>query len=58
MRLSAPTLVVFLISVIIAALVVAVKYFGMTIPYVGNNTFEALLITYVLLLIGNLFPGL
>jgi len=27
-------------------------------PYVGNNTFEALLIAYVLLLIGNLFPGL
>lgn len=58
MRLSAPTLVVFLISAIIAALVVAVKYFGIAIPYVADNTFEALLIAYVLLLIGNLFPGL
>jgi len=58
MKLSALTLVVFLISVIIAALVVAVKYFGVPIPYVANNTFEALLIAYVLLLIGNLFPGL
>jgi len=58
MKLSAPTLVVFLISVIIAALVVTVKYFGIAIPYVADNAFEALLIAYVLLLIGNLFPGL
>lgn len=58
MRLSAPTPVLFLISVIIAALVVAVKYFGVESPYLGNNTFEALLIAYVLLLTGNLFPGL
>lgn len=58
MRLSAPTLVLFLISVIIAALVVAVRYLGIEIPYLGNNAFEALLIAYVLLLTGNLFPGL
>ena len=58
MKLSAPTLAVFLISVIIAALVVAVRYFGIAVPYVGHNAFEALLIAYVLLLIGNLFPGL
>ena len=58
MKLSAPTPLVFLISVIIAASVVAVKYFGIANPYLADNTFEALFIAYVLLLIGNLFPGL
>jgi hypothetical protein len=58
MRLSAPALVVFLIPIIITALVVAVQYFGVAIPYVSDNAFEAMLIAYVLLLIGNLFSGL
>jgi len=58
MKLGAPTLVVFLISVIISASVVAVKYLGIAIPYLADNTFEALLIAYVLLLMGNLLPGL
>lgn len=59
MRLSPPTLPVFLLSVILAGLVVAVKYFGVSgIPYVGGNLFETLLGAYALLLIGNLFRGL
>lgn len=59
MRLSAPTLPVFIISVVIAALVIAVRYFGVAgIPWVGANLFEALLIAYAVLLAGNLFRGL
>ncbi len=59
MRLSAPTLPVFLISIVLAGLVVAIKYFGVGgIPYISGHLFETLLGAYVILLIGNLFRGL
>ncbi len=59
MRLSPPTLPVFLLSIVLAGLVVAVKYFGVGgIPYISGNLFEALLGAYALLLAGNLFRGL
>lgn len=59
MRLSAPTLPVFLISIALAGLVVAVKYFGVGgIPYIGGRLFETLLGAYAVLLAGNLFRGL
>ena len=59
MRLSPPTMIVFLISVILAGLVVAVKYFGVSgIPYIGANLFEGLLAAYAILLAGTLFRGL
>lgn len=59
MRLSPPTLLVFTLSVILAGLVIAVKYFGVAgIPYVGRYQFETLLAAYVLLLLGNLVRGL
>ena len=59
MRLSAPTLPVFIISVVIAALVIAVKCFGVAgIPWVPGHLLETLLIAYAVLLAGNLFRGL
>ena len=58
MRLSAPTLPVFLISVIIAGLVIAVRYAGVSVPMVSGNLFEALLLAYAILLAGTLFRGL
>lgn len=58
MKLSAPTLVVFLISVAVAVLVLAVKYAGIAVPVVSANSFEALLVAYALPLIGVLFPGI
>ncbi|MDH3581610.1 MAG: hypothetical protein OEM91_13420 [Hyphomicrobiales bacterium] len=59
MRLSAPTLPVFLISIVLAAIVIAVKYFGVSgIPYIGGRLFETLLAAYAVLLAGNLFRGL
>lgn len=59
MRLSAPTLPIFLISVVLACLVIAIKYFGVGgIPYISGHLFETLLGAYVVLLVGNLFRGL
>jgi len=58
MRLSAPNLIVFLISFLLAAAVVAAKYFGAQIPVVGQNMFGGLLFAYVLLMLGNLVRGM
>lgn len=58
MRLSAPTFPVFLISVALAGAVIAVKYFGVSIPYVGGHLFEALLAAYGILLLGNLLRNI
>lgn len=62
MYLTPPSYLVFLISFIIAALVVAVKYFGVNIPeitpLIQKNLFEALLIAYAVLLVGVLFRRL
>ena len=52
MNLSAPTMPVFLISVILAILVAVVKYAGVSIPVVGQHMFEALGIAYILLFLG------
>jgi len=57
MKLSAPTLVVFLVSLAVAVLVLAVKYAGIAVPVVSAHSFEVLLVAYALLLIGALFPG-
>lgn len=58
MRLSAPTLLVFIISVALAGVVIAAKYFGVSIPYVSAHLFEALLAAYAILLAGNLFRNI
>jgi hypothetical protein len=58
MNLSAPTLPVFLVSIILAILAVLVVYAGVKIPVVSGNTFATLLIGYVVLLAGNIFKGI
>ncbi len=58
MNLSAPTLPVFLVSIILAILAAVVMYGGVKIPVVSGNTFATLLIGYVVLLAGNLFKGI
>ena len=58
MRLSPPTLLVFVISVVLAGAVIAAKYFGVAIPYVSAHLFETLLAAYVVLLVGNLFRNI
>ncbi|MBB4301577.1 hypothetical protein GGD81_000594 [Rhodobium orientis] len=56
MHLSAPTWPVFLISLILAVLVVLVKYAIVVVPVVGpivaGHTFEVLGIAYILLFLG------
>jgi len=62
MRLSAPSLGIFLISVIMVALVIATKYFGIDVPVltriVRSSMFEVLLVGYALLLAGVVFRRL
>ncbi len=58
MKLSAPTTPVFLASLIIAILVAAVKYGGITVPFVSANAFLCLAIAYIILLAGNLLKGI
>ncbi|HEY0233977.1 MAG TPA: hypothetical protein VGC86_02820 [Afipia sp.] len=57
MNLSAPTLPVFLVSIVLAVLAVLVVYAGIKIPVITGNAFLTLLVGYVVLLAGNLFKG-
>ncbi|MEM1046214.1 MAG: hypothetical protein AAGL24_08685 [Pseudomonadota bacterium] len=58
MRLSSPKLPVFLGSIVLAGLVAAVKYAGVSVPFVGSYLFESLALAYLLLLGGVLFRGM
>jgi hypothetical protein len=60
--LSRPTFVIWLISTILAVVVVVMVYGGIAVPVlspiVSGNTFEVLLIAYVLLWLGTVISGL
>ena len=58
MNLSAPTLPVFVVSVILAVIALLVHYAGVSIPYANKHVFEVLLIAYAALLSGNIFKGI
>ncbi|GJM02803.1 MAG: hypothetical protein DHS20C08_13040 [Rhodomicrobium sp.] len=62
MRLTPPSFIIFLLSFIMAGLVVAAKYFGVDIPVltdiVRGNYFEVLLVSYLLLFFGVIIRGL
>ena len=62
MRLSPPSFAIFLISVIMVALVIATKYFGVDVPVltqiVKKSMFEVLLVAYALLFVGVVFRRL
>lgn len=59
---SRPTFIIWLISTIIAAVVILMRYGGVSVPVVsdliGGRGFEALLIAYVLLWLGTVVTGL
>jgi hypothetical protein len=55
MQLSPPTTVVFIISVILAALAIIGKF--ATIPFITEHGFWVAIVAYVILAIGNLFRG-
>jgi hypothetical protein len=56
MNLSPPTTVVFVISVILAALAIVSKF--APIPFITENDFWVAIVAYLILLAGNLFRGL
>ena len=56
MNLSAPTMPIFLISLILAILAVLGVY--MSIPFISGNAFWVAVIAYVVLLVGNVAKGL
>lgn len=62
MRLTPPSFPIFLISLILVALVIAAKYFGVVVPVltpiVKKNTLEVLLLAYGLLWVGVVFRRL
>lgn len=58
MKLSSPSFGVFIISVVLFALVIAVRYLGIVIPVISGNTFEMLLVAYVAMLVGVIFGNI
>lgn len=62
MGLSRPTFAIWLLSTILVALVVALKYFAVSVPVVtpivSGNLFEVLLVAFVLLWAGTVFKGI
>jgi len=58
MNLSAPTMPVFVISVIIVLLALIVRYGGVAIPVIAGYAFETLFIGYIVLFAGNLLKNL
>ncbi len=59
--LSRPTFAIWLVSTILAAIVILMTYANITIPVispiVAGHGFETLLIAYILLWLGTIFNG-
>ncbi len=58
MRLTAPTAIVFFLSLLLAVLALIAHFGGIAIPVIGGNTFVSLLVAYVILLLGNVIRGM
>jgi hypothetical protein len=57
-RLTPPTQLTLLISVVLAILAALLHYTGISIPIVGTHTFGLLLLGYLVLLAGNMIDGI
>ena len=57
-RLTPPTQLTLLISVVLAVLALVFRFSGVEIPVVGKHPFAVLLIGYLVLLAGNLIEGI
>ena len=57
MELSAPKLITFVASVIVAIIALVIHYAHLDIPHVHSG-FVVLLIAYLVLAAGNLLPGI
>lgn len=58
MGLKAPSIVTYLISVILVVAVLMIKFAGATVPFIQGHEFWALLFAYVLLAAGSLTRAL
>ncbi len=58
MRLTAPTAIVFFLSLLLAVLALLANFGSIAIPVIGGNTFISLLVAYVILLLGNVIRGM
>ena len=60
MGLKAPSIIIFLISIILAVVVIIARVFNAEIPFLtdGGYQFYGLLVAYILLVMGNLARGL
>ena len=57
-RITPPTQLTLLLSVVLAILALVFRFSGLEIPAVINHPFGALLLGYLVLLAGNLFEGI
>ena len=57
-RLTPPTQLTLLISVVLVIFALVVRFSGVEIPVVGNHPVATLLIGYLVLLAGNLIEGI
>lgn len=57
MSLTPPTQVTFILSVLLAVLALLARYADASIPVVSGNSFETMLVAFLLLLAGVLFRG-
>lgn len=56
--LKAPGIITFMFSVILAVILLVSKFFSAEIPVMTGNEFWALLLSYVILMLGCLLRGL
>ena len=58
MGLKAPSILTFMISVILVVIVIVGKFFGASIPFISGHEFIVLLVSYVVLALGCMLRGL
>lgn len=56
--LTPPSMIVFVISVVLAVLAFLVRYLGVALPVVSGHAFDVLAIGYLILLAGVLLKGI
>ena len=57
MGLKAPSIITFMLSVILAVIVLMSTFFGAEIPGLKGNELWALLVSYLILMLGCLLPA-
>ena len=58
MGLKAPSIITFMLSVVLTVIVLMSEYFGAEIPGLKGNELWALLASYAVLMLGCMVPGL